>query len=296
MFCRRRNSSGSSTDSFANGANHEVLAIDVSKVSLSYGFGPSKITVLSDLSLELPRGSIYGLLGSSACGKTSLIRCILGTLKYQSGSISVFGRKAGSKDASVPGAGVGYMPQDTLSLYPDLTISETLLYFASLYGMEESAATSRSQFLINFLNLPDGNRFVAHLSGGQLRRVSLAVALIHSPPLLILDEPTVGICPLLRKSIWEYLNEISKRDRMTVLITTHYIEEAKNADLVGLMRHGRLLEEDSPKKLIQKYAVETLEDVFLKLCSRENEQIDQRFTPNFTQVIICFYSQTNAND
>src|SRR5699024_637601 len=167
--------------------------------------------------------------------------------------------------------GVGYMPQD-ISLYCDMSIRETLAYFGSLYGMKPEESLSRSDFLIAFLNLPNGDQFVGCLSGGQKRRVSLATALIHKPPLLILDEPTVGVDPLLRKSIWAHLAEISRRDRLTVLITTHYIEEAKDANLVGLMRQGRILEQDSPRRLIEKYALDSLEDVFLYLCSHDEDR------------------------
>lgn len=176
----------------------QQLAVNVHNLTLTYGWR-KKTCVLDRLQLQLPRGNIYGLLGPSGCGKTSLIRCILGMAPISSGSaISVFGHKPGSRRAPVPGAGVGYMPQD-ISLYPDLTIRETLQYFANLYGMDTESTVSRTKFLVDFLNLPDKDHFVGKCSGGQMRRVSLATALIHKPPLLILDEPTVGVDPLLRK-------------------------------------------------------------------------------------------------
>ena len=164
-------------------AEPEELAIDLDQITLSYGFR-NKVRVLENLSLQLPRGNIYGLLGPSGCGKTSLIRCILGMAKVDSGSISVFGEKPGNPNSAIPGSGVGYMPQD-ISLYADLTIRETLKYFASLYGMSQKDCSKRSAFLMEFLNLPDKNQFVGKLSGGQKRRVSLATALIHMPPLLV---------------------------------------------------------------------------------------------------------------
>ena len=175
-----------------------TAAIEVHNVHLTYGSQLNPVPVLKNLSMTVPRGSIYGLLGASGCGKTSLIRCILGMLKFSTGEISVFGHRPGSAESSVPGSGVGYMPQE-ITLYEDLTINETLRYFASLFGLSRAQVKERSQFLIDFLELPDPNRLVRNLSGGQRRRVSLATALIHKPPLLILDEPTVGVDPILRQ-------------------------------------------------------------------------------------------------
>ena len=251
------------------------LAIEIRDLVLTYGgCFQNKTEVIKGLSMEVPRGYIYGLLGPSGCGKTSLMRCILGILHPNSGSITVFGVKPSSRNSKVPGPGVGYMPQD-ITLYNDLTIAETLSYFAQLSGMTSKKIDKRSQFLISFLDLPDRNRLVGKLSGGQMRRTSLAVALIHKPPLLILDEPTVGVDPLLRKSIWDHLTDLSRQYRLTVLITTHYIEEAKDANLVGFMRDCKLLDQDTPDNLLHRYGMATLEQVFLHLCTNEEVQKKQ---------------------
>lgn len=137
--------------------------------------------------------------------------------------------------------------------------------------MQTSEIIERLHFLLNFLDLPSQNRLVKNLSGGQQRRVSFAVALMHDPELLILDEPTVGVDPLLRQSIWNHLVHITKAGQKTVIITTHYIEEARQAHTIGLMRSGRLLAEESPQALLHMYNCQSLEDVFLKL-SREQGQ------------------------
>ena len=136
-------------------------------------------------------GKIYALLGSSGCGKTTLLRILLGRIKPKKGKISVFGEEPGSKTSHIPGPGVGYMPQD-LALFPEFTIEETLIYFGSLYHMDSDLIQDRIDFLIKLLNLPPKDRKISTLSGGQQRRASIAVALFHAPPLLILDEPTVS--------------------------------------------------------------------------------------------------------
>lgn len=139
----------------------------------------------------------YGLLGPSGCGKTTMLRCLVGRLKLDSGCMKVFGEEIGSSCGTL-GPRVGYMPQE-IALFPDFTIEETLRYFARLFNMSHKAIEERIAFLLDFLELPEPTRLVGSLSGGQKRRVSLAVSLIHSPPLLILDEPTVGVDPVLRQ-------------------------------------------------------------------------------------------------
>ncbi|GFG35804.1 hypothetical protein Cfor_11743 [Coptotermes formosanus] len=140
----------------------------------------------------------YGLLGASGCGKTTLLSCIVGRRKLNSGDIWVLGGKPGSKGSGVPGPRIGYMPQD-LSLYVEFTIRETFLYFGWINGMKTEDIEEKLHFLVEFLQLPTPESFVKNLSGGQQRRVSLAAAMVHSPELLILDEPTVGVDPILRQ-------------------------------------------------------------------------------------------------
>ena len=186
--------------------------------------------------------------------------------------MKVFGCEPMSEGSTVPGPLIGYMPQE-VALFPDFTIEETLTFFARLFGMKDLNTRDRIKFLVSFLQLPEKSRLVGNLSGGQKRRVSLAVALVHSPPLLILDEPTVGVDPLLRQTIWDHLVELSDKHQLTVIITTHYIEEARSANSVGLMRHGRLLVEASPTYLLATYKTPTLEAVFLELCRIDAENI-----------------------
>ncbi|XP_053409038.1 ABC transporter G family member 20-like [Mercenaria mercenaria] len=237
-------------------------------VNRSYG----KLRVLNNLNITVPRGSIYGLLGPSGCGKTTLLRCVIGRLHVDSGHVIVLGDKPGARGHKVPGSMVGYMPQET-ALFTDLTIAETLKYFGTLHGMTSEQIKNRTDFLVEFLTLPDKSRLISQLSGGQMRRVSFSVALLHEPELLILDEPTVGVDPLLRERIWDHLVNITShtQNQVTIILTTHYIEEARQADKVGFMRNGRILAEEEPMKAIEKYHMTSLENVFLKLCQEDIE-------------------------
>ena len=212
----------------------------------------------------------FGLLGASGCGKTTLLSCIVGRRSLDSGEIYVYGNEPGTKESGIPGRRVGYMPQE-LALYGEFTIKETLEYFGRLYSLANEYVQSQMEFLFKLLDLPPRHRFIKTLSGGQQRRVSFAVALFHDPELLILDEPTVGLDPILRqrlvsndtifliefflcqlvqveyyqldlfslvRSIWSHLIHLSTvRDR-TIIITTHYIEEASQAHKVNSNQDG----------------------------------------------------------
>ncbi|CAB3377515.1 Hypothetical predicted protein [Cloeon dipterum] len=246
------------------------LAVSVRDAYKFYGSKKKPVVVLNQLNMTVARGCIYGLLGASGCGKTTLLTCIVGRRKLMSGQILVLGGKPGTPGSGVPGPKVGYMPQET-ALLNEFTIRNTMNYFGKIYGMTTDEVEDRMHLLCGILELPPKDTQILHLSGGQKRRVSLAAALLHDPELLILDEPTVGVDPVLRHSIWEYLVEITQKQNKAVIITTHYIEEARQADKIGLMREGTLLAEDAPENLIRKHDCETLEDVFLKLSRRQEE-------------------------
>uniref|UniRef100_A0A3Q2WZT0 ABC transporter G family member 23-like n=1 Tax=Haplochromis burtoni TaxID=8153 RepID=A0A3Q2WZT0_HAPBU len=169
------------------------FAIRCRDVCRSYG----KLKVLNNLNLAVPQGQIYGLLGPSGCGKTTLLKCIVGTLKISRGHITVLGKPPAFPGHDIPGKKVGYMPQE-LALYNEFTISDTLTFFGRIHGLTSKETQARMNFLIDFLDLPQKTSLVRNLSGGQRRRVSLGAALLQNPELLILDEPTVGVDPVLR--------------------------------------------------------------------------------------------------
>lgn len=230
--------------------------------------------VLKELDMVVEKGIIYGLLGPSGCGKTTLLSCIVGRRKLNSGNIYVLGGKPGEEGSGVPGPRVGYMPQD-IALVGEFTVRDAIYYFGRIYGMEHDKMVERFEFLSTLLDLPSGRRLIKTLSGGQQRRVSLAAALVHEPELLILDEPTVGLDPVLRERIWDFLTECA-RNGTSVIITTHYIDETKQAHKIGLLRDGQLLAEDSPNEILRKFDCDTLEEAFLKLALRQHDMPRQR--------------------
>nr|ULR57033.1 ATP-binding cassette transporter CL2487C2 [Spodoptera frugiperda] len=256
-------------------ASRKQQAVCVRRAHKRYGTQKNPNIILDGLNMTVPKGSIYGLLGASGCGKTTLLSCIVGRRRLNSGEIWVLGGRPGSPGSGVPGPRIGYMPQE-IALFGEFSIRETLIYFGWIANMPTNEVEERIDFLIQLLQLPNPTRQVKNLSGGQQRRTSLAAALIHDPELLILDEPTVGVDPLLRQSIWTHLVRITSSGDKTVIITTHYIEEARQAHCIGLMRSGRLLAEESPQALLQMYSCISLEDVFLKLSRKQVDQHTQQ--------------------
>ncbi|KAL6262618.1 hypothetical protein P5V15_005411 [Pogonomyrmex californicus] len=250
-------------------------AVCVRRAFKKYGSKKNPNVILDGLNMTVPKGTIYGLLGASGCGKTTLLSCIVGRRRLNSGEIWVLGGRPGSKGSGVPGPRVGYMPQE-IALYGEFSIRETFIYFGWCAGMTTEQVDEKLDFLLKFLQLPSENRFVKNLSGGQQRRVSLAAAILADPELLILDEPTVGVDPILRQSIWDHLVHITKDGNKTIIITTHYIEETRQAGIIGLMRNGKFLAEESPTKLMEMHRLDTLEEVFLKLSKRQNLGLRRR--------------------
>ena len=224
------------------------------------------LVAVNNLNMEIKRGEIYGLIGPNGAGKTVTIKMLLGIMKPTRGSASIFGQKVPSIEI---GTKIGYMPQES-ALYEDLTVHEHIHFFGEIYGVHSSQLREREDEILEFVGLAKWKKtIVLNLSGGMKSRLSLACSLIHQPELLFLDEPTVGIDPKLRISFWNYFRSITKKGT-TILITTHYMDEANRCDRVGLMWNGRLIGEGSPDALRSKTGKESLEDVFLTLSEELN--------------------------
>ena len=224
---------------------------------INHRFGDKQ--VLCDINLSVPHGIIYGLLGPSGCGKTTTVKIMAGILEASSGSVHVLGEPM--PQLSLMNR-LGYMAQSD-ALYNLLTAEENLSFFSSLYGMKKKKAKERIPEVMALVNLT-GHRTkaVAAYSGGMKRRLSLAMALIHEPDVLILDEPTVGIDPLLRKSIWDALNALT-RQGMTIIVTTHVMDEAEKCHELAMLRDGRLIAVGSPLELRRSIGAESLEEAFI---------------------------------
>src|SRR4051794_24838664 len=197
--------------------------------------------VLDRLTLEVPSGSVTGLVGPSGCGKTTLIRAIAGVQLIRSGRVEVLGLPAGAAGLR---ARVGYATQ-TMSVYPDLTVEQNLHYFATIAGAEQQAIDDA----LRDVELTDRRgALTGNLSGGQRARVSLAAALLGEPELLLLDEPTVGLDPVLRRELWRLFQRLADAG-VTLLVSSHVMDEAARCERVLLLRDGRLVADDTPDGL-----------------------------------------------
>ena len=213
--------------------------------------------VLPELSLDIGRGVVTGLLGPSGSGKTTLIRAIVGVQIVESGEVSVLGEPAGSEGLR---RRIGYVTQSP-SVYSDLTVRQNLEYFASILG----APSGRVQEAIDAVALGGhSNQLVRTLSGGERSRVSLASALLGHHDLLVLDEPTVGLDPVLRRDLWAMFRELAAGGT-TLLVSSHVMDEADRTDDLVLLRDGRVVATGSPSELREETNTEDLEEAFLTL-------------------------------
>jgi ABC-2 type transport system ATP-binding protein len=213
--------------------------------------------VVHELTFSVPRGSVVGLLGPSGCGKTTLMRAVVGVQVIAGGTVTVLGHPAGDRALR---RRVGYGTQNP-AVYADLSVRENLRYFASVLG----ARRGDVERVIDEVGLADArDQAASSLSGGQLHRASLAIALLGEPELLVLDEPTVGLDPVLRGELWELFNELAGQG-VTLLISSHVMDEAARCERLLLMREGRLLADDTPDALRAATGTQDLEEAFLHI-------------------------------
>ena len=226
-------------------------AIEAKKLVIEKG----KQTILSNLSFKVKAGTVTGLIGPSGAGKTTLMRSIVGVQKITSGELTLLGKPAGTASLRQK---IGYVTQSP-AVYSDLTVEQNLRYFASLVQAESSEI---EKTLIDVRLVRQRKQLVESLSGGQQARVSLAVALLGSPEILILDEPTVGLDPLLRRDLWRLFAELAKSGR-TLLVSSHVMDEAEQCDELLLLRDGRLLWSDSKQALLKHTGKKSVGDAFI---------------------------------
>ncbi|MDQ5823658.1 MAG: ABC transporter ATP-binding protein [Chloroflexota bacterium] len=227
-----------------------------------------EVLALDGLSLAIRRGETYGLLGPNGSGKTTFIRMMAGLVRPTSGELVVMGHRVPAEASKVL-PHLGYMTQQQ-ALYSDLSVWENVEFFARIFGLKEKEARhSRVREVLELVELLDRKASaVGTLSGGMKQRVSLACTLVHNPDLVLLDEPTVGVDPQLRQTFWGYFRMLNARG-VTIVVSSHVMDEADRCDRLGLIRNGVLLAEGTPEELKALGGSEDLEDAFLALSSRE---------------------------
>lgn len=231
------------------------VAVSMEQVSVVRG----GVRVVSDVTLSLPRGCVVGLLGPSGCGKSTLIRTLAGVQRGVTGRVTVLEHPAG--DAALRHR-IGYVTQAP-SVYPDLTVAQNTAYFARVTG----APPTRVADVLGEVGLSDlAGRQVRRLSGGQRARASLAAALVASPELLLLDEPTVGLDPVLRRDLWQMFARLAAAGT-TLLVSSHVMDEAQRCDRLVLMRAGRIIADTTPAELRRTTGTDDAEQAFLRLVS-----------------------------
>jgi ABC-2 type transport system ATP-binding protein len=217
-----------------------------------------KQIVLDDVSLTLGEGEIYGLIGPSGAGKTTLVRILLGLEKADKGKVELFEQPPTLRAFR----SLGYMAQSD-ALYEELSAYQNLDFFAAIQGLRGKKKQQRIDQVAEYVGLEkDLKKPVAQFSGGMKRRLSLAAALVHEPRLFLLDEPTVGLDPLIRRDIWTLFRYLRGRGA-TIIVTTHVMDEVAKCDRVGLLSGGHLIADGAPKDLLKQYGVPSIEDVFL---------------------------------
>ena len=223
--------------------------------------------VLKDVTMNVPYGCIYGLLGPSGCGKTTTVKIMAGISEPTSGETYVLGEKMPQLSLMNE---IGYMAQSD-ALYTMLSAADNLQFFASVYGMKKEQYKKRILEVAELVNLADDlSKPVGAYSGGMKRRLSLAMSILHNPKVLILDEPTVGIDPLLRQDIWKELYAMSEKG-VTILVTTHVMDEAQKCHQLAMMRKGVLIAQGTPTELQERIGAPSIEAAFIHYGGDDHE-------------------------
>lgn len=246
------------------------MAIEAENLTKRFG----KFTAVDNVSFRIRKGEIFGFLGSNGCGKTTTMKMLTGLLPVTEGTVRLFGHEVDANDIDTRRR-LGYMTQ-SFSLYGELTVMQNLLLHARLFNLPEDEVRKRSEDMMQRFELGNvADSLPENLPLGVRQRLSLAVAVIHSPEVLILDEPTSGVDPVARDGFWRLLIELSRKDGVTIFITTHFMNEAERCDRISLMHSGRVLASDTPDSLVEKRGAKTLEEAFIAYL-QEAEEADRK--------------------
>jgi ABC-2 type transport system ATP-binding protein len=250
-----------------NEEREKVVEVD----GLTKRFG--HFTAVERVSFDISRGEVFGLLGANGAGKTTLIRMLTGLLRPSEGGARVAGHDVVHDPERVKRR-IGYMSQK-FSLYEDLTVMENVRFFGGIYGLRGEALTRAGDTMVSHLGLGEmKDRLIGTLPLGWKQRIAFSVAMLHRPELIFLDEPTSGVDPVTRRRFWEMILAAA-REGYTLLVTTHYMDEAEYCDRVAVMDEGEIIELDSPERLQEKHDVGNMEELFWKLTRGKTEETSE---------------------
>lgn len=229
------------------------------------------LVAVDNVSLDIEDNQIFALLGLNGAGKTTLIKILSCLIKPTSGDAFIFGKSI-LKNSQEIKQEINIAPQE-ISIAPNLTVFENLVFVAQIYGLDKADSIHKSeQLLLTFELMEKKNILAKKLSGGQQRRLGIAMAIISNPKILFLDEPTLGLDVIARKNLWKIINKI--KERTTIILTTHYLDEVEHlADKVAIMNNGKLVANGTVANIIQSLDTKNFEDAFIKLIQKENENV-----------------------
>jgi ABC-2 type transport system ATP-binding protein len=232
-----------------------------------------RLVAVESLDLEVRRGEVFGLLGPNGSGKTTTIRMLCGLMEPTSGAATVVGYDVARETESVKQS-IGYMSQK-FGLYDDLTVYENLRFYSSIYGLRGEARRERMDTLLRELGLDARvGQFAGTLSGGWKQRLALACATAHEPPVLFLDEPTAGVDPASRRQFWQIIHDLAARGT-TILVTTHYMDEAEQCHRLTFLSRGHLIALGTPAEITRQFGLPSVEDVFIELQLRDEARAER---------------------
>lgn len=239
-------------------------SVKVQQLTKTFG----NFTAVDQINFEVNQGEIFGFLGANGAGKTTTIRMLCGLLLPTSGEAWVHGFSINNDSEKIK-KNIGYMSQK-FSLYNDLTVEENITFYGGIYGLNKKSLKERKEWILEKLSLVDQRKTITgEIPLGWKQRLALGCAILHSPPVLFLDEPTSGVDPISRREFWGLINELAQQGT-TIFVTTHYMDEAEYCNRLSIMHQGKIITIDSPRTLKDQYDKATIEEVFISLVGNES--------------------------